>query len=69
MMKKIFGRVAFREYLSDYNGRMTPDTGPIIAGCGIAATGLALNAASSMNDMKIFVDNILAKKLMLKLEK
>ena len=54
MMKKILGRIAFREYLSDYNGRMTPDTGPIIAGCGIAATGLGLNAASSMNDMKIF---------------
>ena len=32
----------FREYLPGYKGRWTPDSGPIIFGVGIAATGLAL---------------------------
>lgn len=32
----------FREYLPGYKGKWTPDSGPIIFGIGIAATGLAL---------------------------
>ena len=54
MMKKIFNRVAFREYLPEYKGKWSPDSGPIIAGCGVAATGLGLNASSSIGDKKIF---------------
>ena len=54
MMKKVFGRIGFREYLTSYNGKWSPDTGPIIAGCGVAATGLGLNAASSVNDHEVF---------------
>ena len=54
MMKNIFGRIGFREYLSTFNGRWSPDTGPIIAGYGVAATGLGLNAASSINDSEVF---------------
>ena len=50
MMIKVFGKTGFREYLKDYKGRWTPDSGPIINGVGIAATGLGLNAASTMND-------------------
>ena len=32
----------FREYLPEYKGKWTPDSGPIIFGIGVAATGLAL---------------------------
>ena len=32
----------FREYLPGYKGKWTPDSGPIIFGIGVAATGLAL---------------------------
>ncbi len=32
----------FREYLPGYKGKWTPDSGPIIFGLGVAATGLAL---------------------------
>ena len=54
MMKKVFGRVAFREFLPEYKGKWSPDSGPIIAGCGVAATGLGLNASSSVGDSKTF---------------
>ena len=54
MMTRVMGRTAFREYLKDYDGAWTPDSGPIIAGAGIAATGLALNAASTVGDKKTF---------------
>tara|TARA_Y100001936_G_C15532396_1_gene388281 strand:- start:163 stop:534 length:372 start_codon:yes stop_codon:yes gene_type:complete len=54
MMKRVFGRIGFREYLPEYNGKWSPDSGPIIAGCGVAATGLGLNAATSINDLKTF---------------
>ena len=54
MMKKIFGRVAFREFLPEYKGKWSPDSGPIIAGCGVAATGLGLNASSSVGDSETF---------------
>lgn len=54
MTNKLFGKISFREYLPEYNGKWTPDTGPIIFGTGVAATGLALNAASSIGDMETF---------------
>lgn len=50
MMTTVMGKVGFREYLPDYEGNWSPDSGPIIAGVGIAATGLALNAASTIGD-------------------
>ena len=53
-MKKVFGRIAFREYLPEYKGRWSPDTGPIIAGCGVASTGLALNTSTSVSDYRTF---------------
>jgi len=54
MLKKIFGRIGFREYLTDYEGSWTPDSGPIVAGIGVAATGLGLNAASTVGDKRTF---------------
>ena len=36
------------------NGTWSPDSGPIIAGIGIAATGLGLNAASTIEDKRTF---------------
>lgn len=50
MLVRRLGITGFREYLPDYTGKWTPDSGPIVAGLGIAASGLALNAASSVGD-------------------
>ncbi len=44
------GLYGFREYLPDYDGGWTPDSGPIIAGVGIAATGLGLKTAATLQD-------------------
>ena len=54
MKTRIMGKTGFREFLRDYDGAWTPDSGPIIAGVGIAATGLALNAASTIGDKKTY---------------
>ena len=54
MMTRIMGKTGFREFLPDYDGSWTPDSGPIIAGVGIAATGLALNGASTIGDKKTY---------------
>jgi hypothetical protein len=54
MFKRKFGLSGFCEYLPSYQGKWTPDTGPIIGGIGVAATGLALNTASSVNDRKTY---------------
>ena len=54
MLKRFLGRLAFREFLEDYKGSWTPDSGPIIAGGGVAATGLGLNAASTMKDKNTY---------------
>ena len=43
----------FREYLETCNGKWTPDTGPIIRGIGVAATGLGLKAAFTVGDVEI----------------
>jgi len=54
MLKKVFGRIGFREFLPDYKGAWSPDSGPIVADIGVAATGLGLNAASTIGDKKTF---------------
>ena len=54
MTISIMGNTGFREYLKDYKGTWTPDSGPIVKGVGIAATGLALNAASTVGDIKTY---------------
>jgi len=54
MMIDIMGKTGFREYLKQYKGRWTPDSGPIVKGVGIAATGLALNAASTVGDIETY---------------
>lgn len=54
MFSKAFGFSGFREYLDGYKGGMTPDTGPIIGGLGVAASGLALKTAAYMDDGETF---------------
>ena len=44
----------FREYLSSYKGGWTPDSGPIVAGIGVGASGLALKTAACMADTEIY---------------
>ena len=53
MFERFMGFWGFREYLPDYQGKMTPDSGLIIGGLGAAASGLAFKAASSMHDEEI----------------
>ena len=53
MMIDVMGYTGFGEYLKDYKGGWTPDSGPIIKGVGIAAAGLALNASSTTGDLKL----------------
>ena len=55
MLKKELSYYGFREYLPNYKGRQSPDSGPILLGVGVAATGLGLNAASSINDKDVFL--------------
>jgi len=50
MLTKRLGMTGFREFLPSYKGSWSPDSGPIIAGVGIAASGLGMNAASSVGD-------------------
>ena len=52
-VKKV-GITGFREYRDGYQGRWTPDSGPIVAGVGVAATGLALKAAGTLGDAETF---------------
>ena len=44
----------FREYLKGYKGGWNPDSGPILFGMGIAATGLALKTAAAIGDGKTY---------------
>ena len=53
-LKKTLLGTGFREYPEDFHYRWTPDSGPIIMGLGAAATGIGLNAASTLNDSKIY---------------
>ena len=50
MLKTRLGLTGFREYLPSYAGKWTPDSGPIVGGVGIAATGLGLKAARTLSD-------------------
>jgi hypothetical protein len=50
MLINRFGTWGFREYLPDYKGKWTPDSGPIVFGVGIAATGLALKPLKVWGD-------------------
>lgn len=52
MKKKCFGLYGFREYLPTYEGKWTPDSGPIIGGIGVAATGLGLKTATTLKDQE-----------------
>ena len=54
MMIDVMGNTGFREYLKQYKGAWTPDSGPIVKGVGIAATGLSLNAASTVEDVETY---------------
>jgi hypothetical protein len=54
MLVKRIGISGFREYLASYRGRWTPDSGPIIGGIGVGASGLALKTAASMNDEMVY---------------
>ena len=54
MFSKAVGFSGFREYLVGYKGGMTPDTGPIISGLGVAASGLAMKTAAYMDDRETF---------------
>ena len=53
LIKGIWG-YGFREYLPDFNGKWTPDSGPVINGIGISATGLGLKAAATVGDKEMF---------------
>ena len=63
MLKSSMGLYGFREYLPDFKSKWNPDSGPIINGVGIAATGLGLNAASTVGDKETFnkINNSLNK--------
>ena len=52
--KNALGTIAFREYLNEYKGGWTPDSGPILFGLGVAATGLTLKTAAAMNDQVVY---------------
>ena len=53
MLARSFGMTGFREYLPDFAGNWTPDSGPIVAGIGVAASALAIKAAGAMGDSEV----------------
>jgi hypothetical protein len=55
MLIKRLGINCFREFLPSYKGKWSPDSGPIIAGVGVAASGLGMNAATSVKDEETFL--------------
>lgn len=54
MLIKPVGITGFREYLPSYKGGWTPDSGPIVAGIGVGASGLALKTAACMADIEVY---------------
>ena len=54
MLIKRAGISGFREYMSSYKGGWTPDSGPIVAGIGVGASGLALKTAACMADTEVY---------------
>jgi hypothetical protein len=53
-LKKTIIGTGFREYPEDFKYRWTPDSGPIVLGLGAAATGIGLNAASTLGDTQTY---------------
>jgi len=53
-LKRAFIGTGFREYPEDFKYRWTPDSGPILFGLGAAATGIGINAASTLDDANTF---------------
>ena len=51
---KSFGFWSLGKYLKGYKGGMNPDSGPVLFGLGVAASGLALKAAASTGDVDVF---------------
>jgi len=54
LRKTVIG-TGFREYPKDFSYRWTPDSGPILFGLGAAATGIGINAASTLKDVDTFL--------------
>ena len=54
MLIRRLGITGFREFLPSYKGKWSPDSGPVIAGIGVAASGLGMNASTSVGDVKVF---------------
>ena len=54
MSRRFLGLTAFREYLPGYKGGWTPDSGPIVFGLGVAASGLTLKTAAAMGDHEAY---------------
>jgi hypothetical protein len=55
MFQRRVGIWGFREYPPGNRNKWTPDSGPILLGTGIAASGLALKTAAAMRDTETFV--------------
>ncbi|MBL10097.1 MAG: hypothetical protein CL402_06215 [Acidiferrobacteraceae bacterium] len=53
LIRTVIGK-GFREYPKGFRYRWTPDSGPILFGLGAAATGIGLNAASTVSDNDTF---------------
>ena len=58
MLARSCGMTGFREYLPDFAGKWTPDSGPIVAGIGVAASALAIKAAGAIGDTEVQRDLI-----------
>ena len=54
MFQRRAGIWGFREYLPGNTNKWTPDSGPILIGTGVAASGLALKTAAAMRDSETF---------------
>ena len=54
MSRRFIGFTAFREYLPGYKGGWTPDSGPIVFGLGVAASGLTLKTAAAMAEHETY---------------
>ena len=54
MLIKRAGINGFREYLASNKGGWTPDSGPIVSGIGVGASGLALKTAACMADTAVY---------------
>lgn len=54
MLIKRYGITGFREYLASDKGGWTPDSGPIVSGIGVGASGLALKTAACMADIAVY---------------